>query len=74
MLLGVSNQQIVVRVIDMPRIDDASERDAALRFSAAETIAMPLDEAVLDHQIAGYTTAATVASGCRSSWSPRAGR
>jgi type IV pilus assembly protein PilM len=55
-LLGVSNQQIVVRVIDLPRIDDASERDAALRFSAAETIAMPLDEAVLDHQIAGYST------------------
>ncbi len=55
-MLGVSNQQIVVRVIDLPRIDDASERDAALRFSAAETIAMPLDEAVLDHQIAGYST------------------
>jgi type IV pilus assembly protein PilM len=53
--LGVSNQQIVVRVLDLPRIDDATERDAALRFQAAEAIAMPLDEAVLDHQIAGYT-------------------
>ena len=53
--LGVSNQQIVVRVLDLPRIDDDSERDAALRFQAAEAIAMPLDEAVLDHQIAGYT-------------------
>lgn len=53
--LGISNQQIVVRVIDLPRIDDDSERDAALRFQAAEAIAMPLDEAVLDHQIAGYT-------------------
>jgi len=52
--LGVSNQQIVVRVLELPRIDDASERDAALRFQAAEAIAMPLDEAVLDHQIAGY--------------------
>jgi type IV pilus assembly protein PilM len=52
--LGVSNQQIVVRVLDLPRIDDASERDAALRFQAAEAIAMPLEEAVLDHQIAGY--------------------
>ncbi len=55
--LGVSNQQIVVRVLDLPRIDDASERDAALRFQAAEAIAMPLDEAVLDHQIAGYVNA-----------------
>jgi type IV pilus assembly protein PilM len=53
--LGVSNQQIVVRVLDMPRIDDHGERDAALRFQAAEAIAMPLDEAVLDHQIAGYS-------------------
>jgi len=53
--LGVSNQQIVVRVLDMPRIDDPAERDAALRFQASEAIAMPLDEAVLDHQIAGYS-------------------
>jgi len=53
--LGVSNQQIVVRVLDLPRIDNDGERDAALRFQAAEAIAMPLDEAVLDHQIAGYT-------------------
>jgi type IV pilus assembly protein PilM len=52
--LGVSNQQIVVRVLDLPRIDNNDERDAALRFQAAEAIAMPLDEAVLDHQIAGY--------------------
>jgi len=55
-MLGVSNQQIVVRVVDLPRIDDPGERDAALRFSASEAIAMPLDDAVLDHQIAGYTT------------------
>lgn len=55
--LGVSNQQIVVRVLDLPRIDDDSERDAAMRFQAAEAIAMPLDEAVLDHQIAGYSDA-----------------
>jgi type IV pilus assembly protein PilM len=55
--LGVSNQQIVVRVLDLPRIDDDSERDAAMRFQAAEAIAMPLDEAVLDHQIAGYSEA-----------------
>ncbi len=53
--LGVSNQQIVVRMLDLPRIDDPGERDAALRFQAAEAIAMPLDEAVLDHQIAGYS-------------------
>lgn len=51
--LGVSNQQIVVRLIELPVIEDAKERDAAVRFEAADAIAMPLDEAVLDHQIAG---------------------
>jgi type IV pilus assembly protein PilM len=55
--LGVSNQQIVVRVIELPRIEDAKQRDAAVRFQAADAIAMPLDEAVLDHQVAGYMEA-----------------
>ena len=55
--LGVANQQIVVRVIELPRIEDEKQRDAAVRFQAAEAIAMPLDEAVLDHQVAGYTEA-----------------
>jgi type IV pilus assembly protein PilM len=55
--LGVANQQIVVRVVELPRIEDEKQRDAAVRFQAAEAIAMPLDEAVLDHQIAGFTEA-----------------
>jgi type IV pilus assembly protein PilM len=55
--LGVANQQIVVRVIELPRIEDEKQRDAAVRFQAAEAIAMPLDEAVLDHQLAGYSDA-----------------
>ena len=56
--LGVANQQIVVRVIELPRIEDERQRDAAVRFQASEAIAMPLDEAVLDHQVAGYAAAA----------------
>jgi type IV pilus assembly protein PilM len=55
--LGVVNQQIVVRVVELPRIEDDNQRDAAVRFQASEAIAMPLDEAVLDHQVAGFTTA-----------------
>src|SRR5918997_3656652 len=51
--LGVSNQQIVVRLIELPVIEDEQEREAAVRFEAADAIAMPLDETVLDHQIAG---------------------
>ena len=55
--LGVSNQQIVVRVIELPRIEDAKQRDAAVRFQAADAIAMPLDETVLDYHVAAYTQA-----------------
>src|ERR687894_886262 len=55
--IGVANQQIVVRVIELPRIEDAKQRDAAIRFQAADAIAMPLDEAVLDYQVAAYTEA-----------------
>jgi type IV pilus assembly protein PilM len=52
--LGVANQQIVVRVVELPHIEDHKQRDTAVRFQAAEAIAMPLDEAELDYQIAGY--------------------
>jgi type IV pilus assembly protein PilM len=55
--IGVANQQIVVRVVELPRIEDDKQRDAAVRFQAAEAIAMPLEEAVLDHQIAGFASA-----------------
>src|ERR687891_55437 len=51
--LGVANQQIVVRVVELPRIEDEKQRDAAVRFQAAEAIAMPLDEAGMDHQLDG---------------------
>jgi len=55
--LGVANQQIIVSVVELPRIENEAEREAAVRFQAAEAIAMPLDDAVLDHQIAGFTEA-----------------
>ena len=53
--LGVSNQQIVVRHLELPRIEDPQELAAAVRFQASEAIAMPLDEVVLDHQVIGET-------------------
>jgi type IV pilus assembly protein PilM len=56
--LGVANQQIVVRQLEMPVIVDSDDREAAIRFQAAEAIAMPLDEAVLDYQTLGEVTAA----------------
>jgi type IV pilus assembly protein PilM len=51
--LGVSNQQIVVRHLELPKIDDERELAAAVRFQAAEAIAMPIDEVVLDHLVLG---------------------
>jgi type IV pilus assembly protein PilM len=51
--LGISNQQIVVRQMEIPKIEDEKERAAAVQFQAAEAIAMPLDEVVLDHQVVG---------------------
>lgn len=51
--LGVSNQQIVVRHLELPKIDDPAELAAAVRFQASEAIAMPLSEVVLDHQVIG---------------------
>jgi type IV pilus assembly protein PilM len=49
--LGVSNQQIVVRHLELPKIENGDELAAAVRFQASEAIAMPLDEVVMDHQV-----------------------
>jgi type IV pilus assembly protein PilM len=56
--LGIANQQIAVRSLDIPTIEDADERAAAVRFQASEAVAMPLDEAILDYQVIGQQTAA----------------
>ena len=54
--LGVSNQQIVVRELELPRIEDEKELAAAVRFKAEEAIPMPIDEAVIDFQVTGRGT------------------
>ena len=53
MRLGVANQRIVVRTIELPPLDGPKELDAAVRFQAQEHIPMPLDQAVLDYQSLG---------------------
>jgi type IV pilus assembly protein PilM len=63
--LGVSNQQIVVRHLELPRIEDPEELAAAVRFQASEAIAMPLDEVVLDHQVIGESVTADGAARLR---------
>ena len=54
--LGVANQQIAVRSLEIPPIENEQERNAAVRFQASEAVAMPLDEAVLDYRIIGEAT------------------
>ena len=51
--LGVGNQNVVVRTVRLPVIEDPKEMEAAVRFQAQEQIPMPLDQAVLEHQVVG---------------------
>jgi type IV pilus assembly protein PilM len=51
--LGVANQRIVMRTIDLPPLTDAKEIASAVRFQAQDHIPMPLDQAVLEHQALG---------------------
>jgi type IV pilus assembly protein PilM len=51
--LGIANQRVVVRTLRLPAIEDPAELDSAVRFSAQEQIAMPLDQAVIDHRVVG---------------------
>jgi type IV pilus assembly protein PilM len=51
--IGVANQKIVVRVLELPPLEDQKELEAAVRFQAQDQIPMPLDSAVLDFQPLG---------------------
>ena len=51
--IGVGNQGVVVRTVRLPAIEDPNEMEAAVRFQAQEQIPMPLDQAVLEHQVVG---------------------
>ena len=54
--LGVASQRIAVRMLRMPHIDDPKELETAVRFQAQDHIPMPLDQAVMDWQVAAETT------------------
>jgi type IV pilus assembly protein PilM len=48
--LGIANQRVLVRVIDLPVLTDVKERRAAVAYEAQEHIPIPLDQAVMDFQ------------------------
>jgi type IV pilus assembly protein PilM len=49
-VVGVANQRVVVRQIDLPYLDEKEFRES-LRFQVADHIPMPVDSAELDFQI-----------------------
>ncbi|HEY6674788.1 MAG TPA: type IV pilus assembly protein PilM [Rubrobacteraceae bacterium] len=49
---GVSNQKVVVRLLDFPHMKPEDLQDA-ISFEAQDHIPMPLDEAVLDYVVLG---------------------
>lgn len=51
--LGIANQRIVVRSLDLPPLDDPKAIASAVRLEAPDHIPMPMDEAVLDFQSLG---------------------
>lgn len=51
--LGIANQRIVVRALDLPPLEDEKALAAAVRVEAPDHIPMPMDEAVLDFQPIG---------------------
>jgi type IV pilus assembly protein PilM len=57
--VGLANQKIVVRVVDLPYLEDAKELAAAVRFQAEDQVPMPLAQAVLDfHSLGIFDTPA----------------
>ena len=56
--VGVSNQKVVVRLIDLPYMERA-ELAGAIQYQAQDYIPIPLEEAIIDFQIIGdYMTPA----------------
>jgi type IV pilus assembly protein PilM len=51
--LGIANQRIVVRTLDLPLLDDEKALAAAIKLQAPDHIPMPMDEAVIDWQSLG---------------------
>jgi type IV pilus assembly protein PilM len=54
--LGIANQRVVVRTLQLPLIENEEERDTAIRFRAQDQIPMPLEQAVLDHHVVSKGT------------------
>jgi len=54
--IGVSNNRIGVRTIELAGIEDPKQLGNAVRFRAQEALPIPIEEAVLDYQVLSETT------------------
>jgi type IV pilus assembly protein PilM len=53
--VGIANNRIGVRTIELTGIDDPKQIANAVRFRAQEALPIPVDQAVLDYQVLGET-------------------
>jgi type IV pilus assembly protein PilM len=51
--IGIANQRIVMRQIELPPITDSKELDSAVHFQAQNEIPMPIESVVLDYHPLG---------------------
>src|SRR5579862_4488246 len=56
--IGIANQRIVMRQIELPPILDSKELDSAVRFQAQDEIPMPIESVVLDYHALGVAETA----------------
>jgi len=56
--IGIANQRIVMRQIELPPILDPKELESAVRFQAQDEIPMPIESVVLDYHALGVTETA----------------
>jgi type IV pilus assembly protein PilM len=54
--LGIANNRIGVRILEIAGISDAQQLENAVRFRAQEVLPIPLEEAVLDYQVLSRRT------------------
>ena len=53
--IGIANNRIGVRTIELTGIDDPKQVANAVRFRAQEALPIPVDQALLDYQVLGET-------------------
>jgi type IV pilus assembly protein PilM len=54
--VGLANQKIVVRVVELPYLEDPSDLEVALRLHAQDQLPMPVHHTLIDHKALDVVT------------------